>query len=233
VLEPPGVGGRELADPLVALAAAEVDALGQHLREHAVARAGRAQRDHEEERAVEQAREQVGASGKLDPSAEQRHRPGAPAFGRLDAVAEHRHELAALDARADLEHGAHRVALHLDHAQLHVRRERAEHRVDARRVLGVHQHVHGAAVALGERAQRVEAAEVRADHDRAARRREQPVVVLAADHLEARSRSRPNQSTSRSKIDSANARKCRKLAQVLGARPSARAPSGAAATRRR
>ena len=170
VLEAARVGGGELADPLVALAAVEIDALREHLREHAVARTRLAQRDHEEERAAEQAREQVGRLGDLDPAAEQRHGLGASAVGRLDAVAEHRHELAALDAGADLQHGAHRVALDLDHAQLHVRRERAEHRVDPRRVLGVHEHVHGAAIAVGERAQRVEAAEVRADDDRAARR---------------------------------------------------------------
>jgi hypothetical protein len=70
-LEPPGVGGRQLADALLALLAPELYALGQYLREHPIAPVLLAQGHHEEDRTAEQARQQVRSLGKLDRIAQQ------------------------------------------------------------------------------------------------------------------------------------------------------------------
>ena len=166
----------------VALAARQLHPLGEHLREHAVARRSRAQRDHEEERAAEQAGQQVRRLGELDlrrPAACTRHVPPAsPGSARSPSIAtiSPRSMHARICSTVPIE-----SVRDLDHAQLQRAGESCRNNVvDARRVAREHQHVHDAAVAIGERAQRVEAAEVRADHDRAAAGREQAVVVLDA-----------------------------------------------------
>ena len=173
---------RERVERAGALRGGQHDLVGQHLDEDLVGRVIAPQADHQEDGALQRTGEEEGSVGNRRALAEEGHVRHACVVADPDTIGKHADELAALQTRPDVEDAVRRGTLEIDDAQALRRIQTGEDRVDHPCVAQEHGDVERDPALVRHQTERVEAAEMGADHEGAAPPLGQPLQVLAAVH---------------------------------------------------